>query len=190
MYYKIYTNIRDSAWQCLIDNGIDRLPVDVLKIARQSNIDVKKNSRIRVLLPDDYAKSFYNGEKWVIVYNDLNDTVVSRYAIAHELGHIFLVHVKMYSKYATIEEIGRKPRSENQADSFAQRLLCPACVLNQMNIYSAEDIAEYCRIPLFQAKTRSKRLANLKKKNRYYTSELERQVAKNFEPYTRQNAKK
>ena len=189
MYYNTYTDIRDIAWKCLIDNGIDRLPVDVLKIARQSNIDVKKNSRIKVLLPDEYAKSFYDGEKWVIVYNDLNDTVVSRYAIAHELGHIFLVHVKMYSKYATIEEIGRKPRSENQADSFAMRLLCPACVLKQMNIHSAQDIAEYCRVPLPQAKTRSKRMATLKERNKYYTSALERQVAKMFENYTSQNAK-
>lgn len=189
MYYQTYTDIRDIAWKCLINNGIDQLPVDVLKIARQSNIDVKKNSRIKVLLPDEYAKSFYDGEKWVIVYNDLNDTVVSRYAIAHELGHIFLVHVKMYSKYATIEEIGRKPRSENQADSFALRLLCPACVLKEMDVYSAEDIAKYCRIPLAQAKTRSQRLAKLKNKNKYLTSDLEKQVSKNFEGYVKKHKK-
>ena len=187
MYYKIYTDIRDSAWQCLIDNGIDRLPVDVLKIARQSNIDVKKNSNIQILLPDEYAKSFYNGDKWVIVYNDLNDTVISRFAIAHELGHIFLNHVKTYSRYATIEEIGHKPKSENQADTFALRLLCPACVLMEMNLSSAEDIAKYCRVPLEHAQARSKRLKNLKIKNRYFTSELERLVAQNFDAYVSEN---
>lgn len=183
MYYKIYTDIRDSAWQCLIDNGIDRLPVDMLKIARQSNIDVKKNSNLKVLLPGEYAKSFYNGDKWVIIYNDLNDTVVSRFAIAHELGHIFLNHVKTYSRYATIEEIGRKPKSENQADTFALRLLCPACVLKELDAYSAEEIAECCRVPIEQAQKRSKRLKELKGKNKYLTSDLEKLVARNFSEY-------
>ena len=183
MYYRIYTDIRDSAWQCLIDNKIDHLPVDVLKIARQSNIDVKKNSLVKVLLPDEHAKSFFNGDKWIIVYNDLNDTVVSRFAIAHELGHIFLNHVRTYSKYATIEEIGKRAKSERQADMFAIRLLCPACVLMQMGLRSAEDISILCRVPLPIAKIRSQRMEALFEKNKFLTSDLEKQVYSNFKQH-------
>lgn len=189
MYYKIYTDIRDAAWQCLIDNNIDSLPVDVLKIARQSNIDVKKNSRIKILLPDEYAKAFYNGEKWIIVYNDRNDVPLSRFAIAHELGHILLGHVKTYAKYATIEDIGIKPKAENQADMFALRLLCPACVLMQMGISSADDISSYCRIPHSCAEQRSKRMNELNKRNKFYQSDLEKQVYTNFSGYIINNQK-
>ena len=185
MYYKIYTDIRDASWQCLIDHNIDSLPVDVLKIARQSNIDVKKNSRIKVLLPDEYAKSFYNGDKWIIVYNDLSDVVISRFAIAHELGHILLGHVKTYSKYATIEDIGIKPKAEKQADMFALRLLCPACVLMGIQIDAAEDIARVCRIPGHWAKIRWDRMKDLYKKDKFLTSNIENAVYKSFERYVK-----
>lgn len=183
MYYKIYSDIRDAAWQCLIDNNIDSLPVDVLKIARQSNIDVKKNSRIKILLPDEYAKAFYNGEKWIIVYNDLNDVVASRFAIAHELGHILLGHVKTYAKYATIEETGIKPKAEKQADMFALRLLCPACVLWGLQISSADDIESTCRVPRKQAQIRSERMKDLSKRNAFLSNPYEKSAYNNFFTY-------
>jgi len=183
MYYKIYSDIRDAAWQCLIDNDIDRLPVDVLKIARQSNIDVKKNSRINVLLPDEYAKAFYNGDKWIIVYNDLNDVVISRFAIAHELGHILLGHVATYAKYATIEDIGIKPKAEKQADMFALRLLCPACVLMELDLHTPEEISAFCRVPPHWAQARSDRMKDLYKKNKFFSNNLEIEIHKNFNIY-------
>ena len=183
MYYKIYSDIRDAAWQCLIDHNIDSLPIDVLKIARQSNIDVKKNSRINVLLPDEYAKAFYNGDKWIIVYNDLNDVANSRFAIAHELGHILLGHVKTYAKYSTIEDIGIKPKAEKQADLFALRLLCPACVLMGLQIDTAEEISSVCRVPLRWAHARSVRMHDLYKRNAFFKTDIEKQVYKNFALY-------
>ncbi len=183
MYYKIYSDIRDAAWQCLIDHNVDSLPVDVLKIARQSNIDVKKNSRINVLLPDEYAKAFYNGDKWIIVYNDLNDVVISRFAIAHELGHILLGHVKTYAKYATIEDIGIKPKAEKQADLFALRLLCPACVLMELGLHTPEEISAFCRVPLHCAQARSERMKDLYKKNKFLSNNLEIKIHKNFNIY-------
>lgn len=183
MYYKIYTDIRDAAWQCLIDNNIDSLPVDVLKIARQSNIDVKKNSRIKILLPDEYAKAFYNGEKWIIVYNDRNDVPVSRFAIAHELGHILLGHVKTYAKYATIEDIGIKPKAENQADTFALRLLCPACIIAELDLHTPEEISAFCRVPTHWAQKRSDRMKELYKKNKFFSNNLEIEIRKNFNIY-------
>ncbi|MBE6684372.1 MAG: ImmA/IrrE family metallo-endopeptidase [Ruminococcaceae bacterium] len=193
MYYKIYTDIRDAAWQCLIDNNIDSLPVDVLKIARQSNIDVKKNSRIKILLSDEYAKAFYNGEKWIIVYNDRNDVPVSRFAIAHELGHILLGHVKTYAKYATIEDIGIKPKAENQADTFALRLLCPACILMELDLHSPEEISAFCRVPTHLAQKRSDRMKELYKKNKFFSNNLEIEIRKNFNIYlsaTKENQRK
>lgn len=183
MYYKIYTDVRDGAWQCLLDHYIDRLPVDVLKIAKLNGIDVKKNSLINDLLPEEHAKSYFNGKKWIIIYNDLNDTATCRYAIAHELGHIFLGHATTHTKYQNIRAIGKKPRSEQHADMFAQRLLCPACVLQHLNIVSAEDIASSCRVPLSCAKLRSTRMKKLSTRNKFLTSELEVSVFNNFKEY-------
>lgn len=183
MYYAIYKNVRDSAWLCLLDNHIDRLPVDVLKIARSANIHVKKNSTINDLLPDEDAKSYYDGQQWIIIYNDLNDITTSRFAIAHELGHIFLGHATTHTKYANVREFGSKPKSEQQADMFALRLLCPACVLMGIDLHSAEEIAHVCRVPLRWAKMREGRMETLYKRQQFLTSNIESAVYKQFESF-------
>lgn len=183
MYYKIYTNVRDGAWECLADHLIDRLPVDVLKIARINHIDVKKNSSLNVLLPSEMAKSYFNGHKWIVIYDDRNDVLTNRYAIAHELGHIFLGHATTHTKYMHVLEFGKKPKSEQHADMFAQRLLCPVSVLRQIGAISPEEIAEVCRVPLSCAKERSKRLKTLLKRDKFLTHELEIRVFENFKPF-------
>lgn len=180
MYYKIYTNIRNSAWQCLVDNNIGSLPVDVVKIASKSNIYIKQNSTINDLLPGEDAKTYFNGKSWIIIYNDNNDINISRFAIAHELGHIFLGHEKAFLKYSNIEEFDKKPKSEEQADRFALRLLCPACVLKQLGIHSAEEICDACHIPMSWAEKRSQRMKKLAKSNKFFTDPLEVKVNENF----------
>ena len=183
MYYAIYKGIRDSAWQCLIDFEINSLPVDVLKICRAIGVKVIKNSIVDDLEPNEYGKSYYDGKKWIIIYNDTNDVVTCRFTVAHELGHIFLGHALTYTKYCDISEFGKKPKSEAQADMFALRLLCPACVLKDMNVTSAEELAHICRIPLPQAESRYQRLKEIEKRNKYFTAPIEREVYKNFESY-------
>lgn len=183
MYYAIYKGIRDGAWLCLLSNKIDRLPVNVLKIAREANIKVVRNSDVDDLLPDEEAKTYYDGKKFIIIYNDLNDTVVSRFAIAHELGHIFLGHITTHTKFANVREFGKKPKAEQQADMFALRLLCPACVMMKLGMRSAEDISLSCRIPIEHAKIRSERMKALYKKNKFFTSDLEKQIYYNFTDY-------
>jgi Zn-dependent peptidase ImmA (M78 family) len=184
VYYSIYKSIRDSAWQCLIDHDIGSLPVDVLQIARNAGMRVIKNSNVGILMAHEDAKSFTDGEKWFIIYNDRNKTEVSRLAIAHELGHMFLGHSMTHSKYAKNAcEFAKKSKAEEQADLFALRLLCPACVLMKMGIYSPEDISEKCRIPIDAAKSRSERMKALQKRNKYFSNELETQVFENFKSY-------
>lgn len=183
MYYAIYKNVRDSAWQCLIDYKIDKLPVDVLKIAELCNVHVIRDSQVHELKPGEDARTYCNGKKWIIIFNDKNNSYTSRFAIAHELGHILLGHEKAYVKYSGMEQFNKKPKSEQQADMFALRLLCPACVLMQMKLRSAEDISLYCHIPMHCAELRSKRMTELYKRNKFLTSDLEKQVYNNFSGY-------
>ena len=183
MYYGIYKGIRESAWICLRDAGIDRLPVDVLKIARIAGIRVVRNSLANILKPDELAKSFYDGKNWLIVYDDSRSTVESRLMVAHELGHILLGHDLKHVLYADAKEFDKKPKSEQQADMFAIRLLCPACVLWKLDIHTPEEIAQYCRVPLDTAKERSARMKTLYGRNKFLTSDIEREVFSQFEDY-------
>ena len=156
--------------------------MDVLKIARNSNVRVIKNSVVNVLLPTENGRSYYDGTYWYIIYNDLNPVEISRFTIAHELGHYFLGHDLKYVKYAHTREVDTKPKSEIQADRFAIRLLCPACVLWGLDLQSPEEIARYCKVDLSVATQRAKRMKILYDRNIFLTSPLEQEVYDNFKP--------
>lgn len=190
MYYSIYKNVRNDAWNCLIDHGIDRLPVDVLKIARDCNIRVIKNCHVDILQPEEDAKAFFYEQKWYIIYNENNDVSVTRFAIAHELGHIFLGHDLTHAKYENVREFGKKSKAEQQSDIFATRLLCPACIIMNLGITSAEEISDTCRVPLKVARIRAHRMKELYKKNKFFSNDLEKAVFENFRDYVSQQTEK
>lgn len=183
MYYGLYKNIRHSAWQCLIDFNIDRLPVDVLKIARAAGIRVIKNSSVNILQPDENGKSFFDGSVWIIIYNDENPTEISRYTVAHELGHIFLGHDLCLGHYPQAKEVSKKSKTEQQADMFAQRLLCPACVIWGLQLHTSEDIARFCRVEKDVADIRAKRMKALYERSKFLTDPSERLLYANFCEY-------
>ena len=183
MYYAIYRDIRDSAWKCLLNFRVNSLPVNVLAIARTANIHVIRNSLVNKLVEEEKGKALTDGRDWIIVYDDTQPTDVCRFAIAHELGHIFLGHDLKYAKYAGMQEFVEKQKAEQQADAFALRLLCPACVLRTLDLTTAEEIAADCKIPLDVAKLRADRMRELTKRNKFFTSPLEKEVYQKFENY-------
>lgn len=181
--YGIYKNIRDNAWKCLIDFKIDKLPVDVLKIADEANVTVIKNSSVGLLRAKEYGRSYYDGKHWYIVYDDSAPVECSRFTVAHELGHYFLGHQLQYVKYSRIREVKKVPVSEKQANRFAARLLCPACVLWKLNINTAEELASVCKVDISVAQIRMKRLKELRNRNKFFTSPLEKEMFSMFEEY-------
>ena len=183
MWYGIYQNVRNSAWTCLADFQIGKLPVDVLAIARAAGIHVVKDSDLGLLRQGENGKTYCNGSRWMIVYNDRNPICTSRYTIAHELGHIFLGHPLTYVRYLDSPVRTGKPPAEEQADSFAQRLLCPACVLWGLQLHTAEEIARFCDVELSIAEKRAKRMQELYRRNKFLTSPLEQKIFDRFQPY-------
>ena len=195
MHYGIYRNIREGAWRCLEDFKVASLPVDVLQIARRSGVKTIKNSQADLLNDGETGRAMFDGELWVIVYDDKNSTAVARYTLAHELGHIFLGHDLTYENFKNVKEFRHTVKSEEQADSFAIRLLCPACVLKGLDIHTAEEIEKYCGVESRIARQRMKRMELLYKRNKFFTSELEERVYENFhmfiqdELFKRENSK-
>lgn len=183
MYYGLYSNVRNSAWQCLIDFNVSNLPVDVMKIARLAGVYVVKNSKVNMLREKEHGRSFFDGETWITVYNDDDSEEITRFAIAHELGHFFLGHALAYAKYADKKEFSKKPHAEQEADMFALRLLCPACVIRDLNITDAEDIARICEIPHLWAERRFRRLRELNQRRKYFTSPVECEVYNRFNTF-------
>ena len=180
MYYGIYKSIRNSAWQCLLDFQLDKLPIDVLQIARAIGVRVIKDSLVNDLLPSENGKAYFDGQQWIIIYNDKNPTELSRFTVAHELGHILLGHELTHIKYANVQEFKIRPKSEQQADAFAIRLLCPACVLWGLELHTAKEIAEHCRIPESIAAPRARRMKALYSRGKFLTDPQEEQLYRQF----------
>ena len=183
MYYSKYKDIRNSAWHCLIDFEIDSLPVDIMKIAKHANVRVVKDSDVSILKENENGRAFFDNDSWIIVYDDSQSIPYARMTVAHELGHIFLGHDVEYAEYFGVREFKKMPANEKQANDFAVRLLCPACVIWSLGLDSAEAIAEYCKVSIDVAKKRYKRMCILNERNKFLSSEIEKTLYANFRNY-------
>lgn len=188
MIYGAYKNIRDSAWQCLLDYNIKSLPVDLLQIADASGIKIVKNKDVHELAGNESGKCIYYVEtkEWFLIYDDECSLGRRRFTIAHEFGHIFLEHELIHG---TLKRTfaHNKPQSETEADMFASRLLAPACVLWGLNIKNADEIAKICEISITAAKIRAERMKELYARNKFLTSPIERKVYAQFEDFIIKN---
>lgn len=184
MNYGVYQNVRDAAWQCLLDAGIKELPVSVTKIAQHFNVNIVKNSVHGWLKPSQSGISYQteSGE-WLIVYDDSDSTGRKRFTIAHELGHILLGHQLREGEHHTRVFSKDRPEIETEADVFAARILSPACVLWALDLHTAEEIMERCQISYTAAQIRAERMKILYARQKFLTSPIERKVFEIFKPW-------
>ena len=179
--YNKYKEARDAAWRVLIDNDIRELPVSLFQIARNNGIKIVKDSEAKMLSPGVSGMSILEEGQWYIVYNDEENAGRRRFTIAHEMGHIFLGHELRGVHRRTFARV--RPQEEIDADSFAVRLLAPACVLWGLNIHTAEEIQKVCGLSRAASEHRAKRMEVLYERNKFLTSPLERQVWENFKEW-------
>lgn len=177
--YGKYKNVRNAAWQVLIDYNVNKLPIKVTDIVKQSNIKLLNNSDCKFLKNNQLGVSIHIDNDWYIIIDDTMKIERIRFTIAHELGHIFLGHESLLHRTPNSIFI-EKPEEETEADMFAARLLAPACVLWGMELHSPKDIAQACNISYEAATYRAMRMEILYKRNKFLTSDLEKQVYSNF----------
>ncbi|MBM6724317.1 ImmA/IrrE family metallo-endopeptidase [Pseudoflavonifractor phocaeensis] len=195
MSYGNYKNARDAAWKTLIECGISSLPVRPSEICRHYNwvlADYINGKQSIELLGLSELKEKTDGfcavtENHIYIFYDSSLPVGrQRFTISHEIGHLMLGHVGPGT--ATIENrepTGTEREEETQANQFAARLLAPACVLHEVGATTAEEIRRLCGISMQAAEYRAKRMKDLEKRGRYYTSPLEREVIRQFHSYIR-----
>lgn len=184
--YGVYKKARNASWQALIDNRVDCLPVDVVRIVGNNGIKLLKDSQAHELRSGEAGISIFDGKQWFIVYDDLLPLGRKRFTVAHELGHIFLGHPLVAGFHARTTG-GKLPQTESEANVFASRFLAPACVLWGLNVHAAADIAQICEISAEAAGIRAKRMSELYKRNKFLTSPLERRVYNQFASFIEKN---
>ena len=65
--YGVYKKARNASWQALIDNRVDSLPVDVVKIVGNNGIKLLKDSQTHELRSGEAGISVFDGTQWYIV---------------------------------------------------------------------------------------------------------------------------
>lgn len=183
-----YYNIRNAAWLFLIKNKVYALPLDLNQIASNNNWVVLNYEQHKHLINSlDKINRHATCDGWTIIFNsqifichkDLENEGRLRFTIAHEFGHIVLLHLTTLTK----------DEYEKEANMFAARILMPLCVLKEIGALTPEEIANVCKTSLTAATYRAKRLRDKIKKNYFYKSKLEDIIKKQFDKYIeRQNS--
>lgn len=180
MNYQDYKISRNLAWEILLKEEVNTLPVSLLALCRQMEIAVGYYE------PEDNSdgKSTIIDNHPVILVSSLCGRPRQRFTVAHELGHILLGHVGMY------QLVNREPSPtdnpvEQVANVFAARLLAPACVLWGCGVRSAEDIMRLCDISRQSAEYRWARMQELYTRGKFLTHPLEQAVYRQFADYIR-----
>jgi Zn-dependent peptidase ImmA (M78 family) len=191
---KDYIKARDLAWKVLIHFKVSALPVNISGICRGMGINIytyRDNEKLLDLFKlrkyaddNDGFSARINGH-YVIFYDDsVTPRSRVRFTVAHELGHILLGHVR--SEVATRWNNGEKhptdPR-ETAANQFAVRLLAPACVLYELDVHTTRDLMRLTGLSYTAAEYRLIRLNELRAREKFYTSGLERQVRNQFRDF-------
>lgn len=176
-YYYISHLARDF----IVKNLISKLPVDVFDIIKKNNWKlitysslIENNiSEYHNIMENNmgFAENF-NGNTYVIFYDDRINEHFQRFTLAHEIGHILLDHFKI-----PIEN------REQEANMFAVRLLMPVCVLHECRVRSAVEISELCNVSLVSANYRYDRLIILEERNKFYTDPNEIKVKNRFKKF-------
>lgn len=190
MHYTVYQKSRNLSWEILINEGIHALPVKMGELCRSLGIRVITHAG-EIDSCGDGKAGIVDGQP-IIFVNAETSPERQRFTIAHEVGHILLGHVGEY-KLVNREPSPEDNPIEQAANVFASRLLAPACVLWALDIHSANEIAEICKISKAAAQFRAQRMAELyerekrflKEKGRscFLLSPLEQQVFRLFEQF-------
>ena len=146
-HYPDYLRAARLAYRTLLKLRIDKLPVDILGICSQcknTKVMTFRNAEIEFGLPDGYfisngpSESAFNNHRQIgdirqniILYNDdrmANSLPRLRFSLAHELGHVLMKHE------------GNSMIFEMEANCFAQHLLCPAPVVEALDLQDESKI--------------------------------------------------
>lgn len=183
-----YKNIRDSAWLFLINNHVCTLPLDLEQIAYQNSwilLLLEENKEIVAALNNGNVNIDCDGltciykSKVFIIYKQCSNIGRLRFTIAHEIGHITLLHLNNLS----CEEY------EREANMFAARILMPMCVIKECGAYTPMAISKLCSVSITAATFRAERLKMLLQRNKFYTSPHEVKIVKQFKKFIKQYKK-
>jgi len=198
--YAKYKDIRNTAWEMLLNFKPNCLPIDINGIAAACNVTVQTYAKSEELTAacglesvrdENRAFSVFT-DRWYILYDDADDAPL--FAVAHELAHILLKHPFMRQKVgfftASYSNFNRDElcllAEEQDANALATRLLAPACILRRLKVCDAETLIWLCGLPFSVAEARAERMAQLVNRDKFFLHKDEERVYELFKEFVSQ----
>lgn len=153
--------VESYAYRYLANCGVPTLPIGFDRLA-----DWCKNEGYRVMFYGEREArriiEVYNLQEYthsklaftvstekirIIFLSDSSSYAERCFALAHELGHIYLRHTNQEILGKSIDDQALENAQEEEADSFAVCLLAPLCVLKKYNILSLTKVEKITGLP-------------------------------------------
>ena len=190
--YEHYKKARNRSWEVLVECGVDRLPVDLWKIAAHYDLRIYPYSK--AALVQLWREDVCTGDGFIVAIGDrkeifINDKIHNknrrRFTVAHELGHGILNHDISRIHYRNSEIDSQTDMQELEANVFARDILMPATVLAALDIHTPEEIMALCEVSRQSAEIRAGRMEELYRRNKFNSHPLERKVRAQFDDFIR-----
>lgn len=153
----------ESAYDFILEQEINALPVDPFKICKSNNWKLEKASEIaydlncsveyllekKLRTKDGIVIYSPTTDEYSIIYNDtMRNQDRIRWTIAHEIGHIVLNHLSSSQTSLLRNELSDSKYSsyEKEADCFAGILMAPPIILNRLNLDKYYQIQQVCKL--------------------------------------------
>ncbi|MGJ0845948.1 ImmA/IrrE family metallo-endopeptidase [Tissierella praeacuta] len=141
----------------MLDNP-DFIYTDIKSFCKSKNWNIidynNSNKELLQISADGYT--FYENNQFSIFYNMDKPKARQRFTITHEIGHIILYH-HLYVPSNILMNSNSKGIWECQADTFAQNVLFPTELAENLKGQSVNSIAKYLGV--------SREMVNIRYKN-------------------------
>lgn len=153
-----------------ISDNPDFIYTDIKSFCKLKNWSIIQydNSNKELLQISEDGYTFYENGKFSIFYNKDKPRVRQRFTIAHEIGHIILYH-HLYVPSNILMNNESKGIWEYQADTFAQNILFPTELAENLKGQSLNNIAKYLGVSREMVNVRYKNL----REDLYWLNEVE-----------------
>lgn len=142
-----YRQATNAAYDLITQQPTLELPISLNSILHQNHSTIRLSTysqtaarfsltvnEYKNIVPSEYGFTKRTGEKSYILYNDEKGYLTNRFTIAHEIGHIVLGH-------RIDNSVARR-----EANCFARNLLCPAPLVEFLNVNTIDDYMNYFHI--------------------------------------------
>lgn len=175
IYEPRYDFAIESAYDFIIEQNINSLPVDPFELCKKNNwcvntiqdlcIDSNEDySHITNIIKTDDGLTFYcpYSDEYSIVYNEYSNYGRIRWTIAHEIGHIVLNHLKDINTTILKGCLSQDDyeKYDQEAQCFAGILLAPPIILRELGVLDAQTIKIVCDLSNRASESRSDFLNN------------------------------